>query len=131
MLTKVNVWAEIRKLRAEQSERTGITADMVLKELAKLGFSNMSDYATWGESGVTLTDSDILTEEQTACISEVSETITKDGGTIKFKLHDKKAALELLGRHLGIFEKDNKQSRAVIVYKITEINIPDDAGISK
>ncbi len=27
----------------------------------------------------------------------------------KFKLHDKKAALVDLGRHLGIFEKDNKQ----------------------
>jgi len=85
LLTKVNVWAEIRKLRAEQSERTGITADMVLKELAKLGFSNMSDYATWGKDGVTRTNSEILTEEQTACILEVSETKIKDSGTVKFK----------------------------------------------
>ena len=36
-------------------------------------------------------------------MSEVSQTVTKDGGSIRFKLHDKKAALELLGRHLNIF----------------------------
>ena len=36
-------------------------------------------------------------------MAEVSETITKEGRTIRFKLHDKKGSLELLGRHLGMF----------------------------
>ena len=33
----------------------------------------------------------------------VSETRTKDGATIRFKLHDKRGALVDLGRHLGMF----------------------------
>ncbi len=131
LLTFPDVREAIAEEMKKRSERTGITADMVLKELARLGFSNMSDYGKWGESGVTLTDSDTLTEEQTACVSEVSETTTKEGGTIKFKLHDKRASLELLGRHLGIFEKDNTQRGAVIIYNTQDVNIPDDAGVSK
>jgi phage terminase small subunit len=76
---------------------------MVLKELAKIGFTDMRNYTTWGANGVILKQSDELTPEQTAAISEVSETISKDGGSIKFKLHDKVSALEKIGRHLGMF----------------------------
>ena len=32
-----------------------------------------------------------------------------DKGTFKVKMHDKGAAIDKLMRHLGMFEKDNKQ----------------------
>jgi len=36
----------------------------------------------------------------------------------EIKFHDKIAALEKLGRHLGVFEKDNKQKSDITVKRI-------------
>lgn len=104
-LRKPKIAEAVEKAMAERAKRTEITADRVLQELAKIGFANMSDYTTWGPRGVTLKDSSKLTPEQTAAISEVSETVTESGGSIRFKLHDKISALEKIGRHLGMFKE--------------------------
>lgn len=103
LLKHVEIQKNIQKAQEKRSIRTEITQDMVLKELAKIGFTDMRNYSTWGSNGVILKQSDELTPEQTAAISEVSETISKNGGSIKFKLHDKVSALEKIGRHLGMF----------------------------
>jgi phage terminase small subunit len=103
LLRKTSVQTALQVAMNARSQRTEITADRVLEELAKLAFSDMRDFAKWSEAGVTLISSDQLSAEAAACVSEVSQTITKDGGSIKFKLHDKKSSLELLGKHLGLF----------------------------
>lgn len=104
-LKKPEVLAAIQGAIDERSERTKITQDMVLKELAKLGFSDMRKFTQWGSGGVRLKDSEELSDEDAACIAEVSEVTTLNGGSIKFKLHDKKGSLELLGKHLGMFHE--------------------------
>ena len=103
LLSNVMVAAAIQERMDERSERTEITADRVLEELAKVGFANAADYFEWGPGGITIKDQAELTPEQTAVVSEVSETTTKDGGTIRVKLHDKLTALEKIGRHLKMF----------------------------
>ncbi len=78
-----------------------------------IGFSNMADYAKWAGEGAYFYDSDELTKEQSAAVAEVSsrkvvrrgkkdedETETVE---VKLKLHDKRAALVDIGRHLGMF----------------------------
>lgn len=102
-LTKPNIEIAIQTALAARSKRTEITAEMVLAELARVGFSNMAHYAKWNPDGVTLVDSDNLTDDAARCVAEVSQTVTAEGGTVKFKLHDKVSALEKLGRHLGMF----------------------------
>ena len=57
----------------------------------------------WGPDGVALKDSNDLTRDEAVCISEVSQTVSAGGGTLKVKLHDKLRALELLGKHVGMF----------------------------
>ena len=103
LLTKLNIAEAIAEAQAERSERTGITQDMVLRELALLGFANAGEYFKWGPDGVSLKSSDELTPDQQAAVAEVSETVTEKGGTIRMKLHDKKGALVDIGRHLGMF----------------------------
>lgn len=103
LLTKTHVSDRIAELQAARGERTEITQDRVLEELAKLGFSDMRQFSSWGPKGVTWKDSDELSPEAAACVAEVSETITEGGRTRKFKLHDKKGSLELIGRHLGMW----------------------------
>ncbi len=75
----------------------------VVREFRRIGFSDMRDFSKWGKNGVTLTDSDTLTPEQAACVAEVSQTITENGGSIKFRLHSKVDALNSLAKHLGMF----------------------------
>ena len=102
LLQKTLVQEAIQKAQVNREKRTEITQDRVLAELAKLGFSDMRQFTAWGPGGVGLKSSDELTDEEAACVAEVSETVTQAGGTVRFKLHDKKGALELLARHLGM-----------------------------
>ncbi|GAG09126.1 unnamed protein product, partial [marine sediment metagenome] len=71
LLTKPDIQLEILAAIKKRSERTGITQDRVILELARIAFSDMNDYAEWSKAGVDLKDSSELTEEETRCVSEV------------------------------------------------------------
>ena len=105
-LKKPEIQAVIEKRMKEREKRTEITQDKVIAELAKIAFADQRNVMTWGSSGVKLKDSDSLSDDDAAIVSEVSETITATGGTLKLKTHDKVKALELLGRHLGVFTEN-------------------------
>lgn len=102
-LTKPDIQEAIRKAAQARADRVELTADMVVRELMKVGFANMADFAHWNENGVSLEESTDLSADQTAAVAEVGETVTQFGGSKRLKLHSKEKALELLGRHLGIF----------------------------
>lgn len=98
--------AAIREALDARQVRVGITADKVVLELANIAFGKPTSVMTWGPGGVIIKDSESLAPEEAALVSEVSETkpTEKGGGSLKLKTHDKMKALELLGRHLGIFQ---------------------------
>lgn len=110
-LTKLDVQEAVAKAMAERSKRTKVTADAVVQELAKIGFANMQDYMRVTPKGDPFIDLSALTRDQAAAIGEVTVEDYKDGRgkgardvrRVKFKLNDKKSALDSLGRHLGIF----------------------------
>ena len=117
LLGKTHVAEEIRAAMAAREKRTEITQDRVLKELAKLGFSNMADYMMVGEDGKPMLDWARLTRDQAAAIVEVTvenvgELVTKT----KFKLADKRASLVDIGKHLGMFV-DRKEVKADILHR--------------
>jgi hypothetical protein len=62
-----------------------------------------------------------LTAEQRRVVSEVSQTVTEAGGTIRVKLHDKMSAIDKLGRHLGMFKDGNGDTPPPNVTNITRI----------
>lgn len=110
-LGKPEIAEALAKARAKLSERTEITTDSVLKELAKIGFANMDDYITVGSNGDPFVDLSEMDRDKAAAISEVTVEDFKDGRgeetrdvrKIKFKLLDKRAALVDIGKHLGMF----------------------------
>ena len=83
----------------ERQKRTEVTQDRVLQELAYIAFARVTNYATVRNDVVKIKNTDELTEEQIRAISGIKEG--KFG--IELKLNDKEKALELLGRHLGMW----------------------------
>jgi len=142
LLKDVDVAEAISAAQAKRSERTQITADQVLQELAKVGFSNLSDVTNWGIKEVAFgfdadgkrlraedigdaamvryvdapfvepIDRDNLPDEVRAAVAEVS--LGKDG--FKIKMHDKVGALTQIGRHLGMF-KDKVENTIVLSHE--------------
>lgn len=102
-LLKPDVRGAIEAAQRERSARTGITADRVVREIAKLALSNLTDVMTWDESGATLIHSAQLSPDAAAAIAEISDTRTERGGVLKVKLHNKVAALEQLAKHVGLY----------------------------
>lgn len=102
-LDKGKIRARIQELQDRHLKRHDITVDGIIAEYAKIGFSNIKNYVKWTPYSLTLIESESIPDEQSSCIQEITQTVTKDGGSIKFKLHDKKGALDSLGRHFGIF----------------------------
>lgn len=119
LLTHANIQAYLGKLRAEQQERTKVTADRVVEELARIGFADMRHFIN--ERGRVRSIQDLDTE-QSPVISEIRTETRLVGEQLveitKFKLHDKVQALNLLGRHLGMFE-DNVNLKVPAEIKVT------------
>lgn len=111
-LTKPDIQSEVQRLMKERSERTKITADRVLNELAKLAFANIDDYITITD-GLPSVDLSALTRDQAAAIVSFDIDTRHEGRTgaqpsstvekVKFKMADKGQNLERLGRHLKLF----------------------------
>jgi phage terminase small subunit len=100
LLANVKIRAEIDRLIAERAERLQMTADNVLREIARVAFAQADRYGKWGPTGLTLFSSKRLTPDDVAAISEISST--KHGPKVKF--HSKTRALDQAAKHLGLYK---------------------------
>ena len=114
-LTKPDIQEAIQEAMAAREKRTEITQEMVLRELAKIAGVDIKNYLSYRtektvvgtdeETGEPIVDYshivDLKDSEQVdgTLISEIQ----LQKGNLKFKLHDRVKALELLGKHLGMF----------------------------
>ncbi len=98
-----NVRLRIDFLCSQAAKANDVTVERIVKELARIAFGRKRSLLSWGPYGVILRDSASLTEDEAAMVAEVSETKSIAGGSLKIKSHDKVKALELLGRHVGMF----------------------------
>lgn len=103
MLTNANVAGYISDRMNERQKRTEITQDMVLQELASIAFARVTDYVEIKVDGtnsvVMVKPTTELSEEQIGAIAGIKE----GANGIEIKLNDKEKALEMLGRHLGMW----------------------------
>lgn len=101
------VKALVDKERRRLSLKFQVNKDRVLEELVCVGFVDLGDFITVDEGGTPSLDMQDLPEGATRALSEVvvetstGETVTTTRS--KVKLLGKVAALELIGRHLGMF----------------------------
>lgn len=123
-LTKPNVKVEIDKAIAERSRRTGINQDRVLRELAKIAFVNPGDVINLNQATVK---SDAKEEDLAAIASVKIKNIPTEDGEIterEIKLCNKLKALDLLGKHLGIYDKKDAEDKnlTITINKASEKN---------
>lgn len=112
-MQKPAIVAAIAEAKEARSRRTQVTADQVVDELAKIGFSNLLDYFRISTEGEPYVDLSAVTREQAAVLAElqVDDYLegrgddTREVRRVKVKLHDKLKALEQLARHLGVAER--------------------------
>ena len=100
-LSKPVIRAQIDRAMAERSKRTGVNAERVVQELAKIAFVNAAEVI----DPKTATGKEDALPEDTAAIQSVKvKTFGEDGLEREIKMADKLKALELLGKHLGMFK---------------------------
>lgn len=122
LLENTRIAEEIEKAMAERSRRTGINQDRVLLEIAKMAFVNIEDVVDVKTGAVKKG----AAREDLACIQSIKYKKTEGASGVsverEIKIADKKANLELLGRHLGMF-KDKVEMDVDM-----ELNISIDYG---
>ncbi len=120
LLRNAKVQEYIAEKMKEREQRTEITQDMVVNELAKIAFFNIKEI--YNANG-TLKEITNINEKTAGAISSI-KTLQKAGAmkinvktddnipiehiqeqTVEFKTNDKVKALELLGKHLGMFKE--------------------------
>lgn len=99
MLTNANVSKYIKERMNERSKRTEIMQDNVLKELATIAFAKVTDFVTIENGVVIVKDTKDIPKDLLPAIASIKEG--KNGIEVSFYNKDK--SLELLGRHLGMF----------------------------
>lgn len=111
LLQHGKITARVAELRAAIAELAIVKESQVINEVARLALSDPGRLfnADGALKGIHEMDADV----RAAIASIEVEEITVDGVSIgrvkKVKLWDKNSALEKLMKHLGSFEKDNKQ----------------------
>jgi phage terminase small subunit len=133
LLTNVNVAAALKRERERLADRYEVNIDRVVRELARIAFSDMRDFMKPGPDGSPVLDFSALTPDQSAVLQEVTVEEFKDGRSdqrqvrrTKFRKESKIAALELLGKYLGMFKErvhhDHNHQHTVLGTILREID---------
>jgi len=114
LLADVSVKARIAELKAERNERTRVTQDRVVKELAMIGFSDLANYITIDPltGAIQAKGFEEMPPGESRALKAIKEDrAIKEGADgkdvtlydkVSFVMHDKIRALEILARHLGM-----------------------------
>jgi len=113
----------------ELKGRNMVTVERVIAEYAKIAFADIKDFLSYGtvktretmdKDGdpvfeyIQMVEARPSDEIDGTLVNEVS--IGKDG-TFKFKLHDKKGALDMIGKHLGMFTDKLEVNGSMVIFK--------------
>ena len=113
----------------ELKGRNMVTVERVVAEYAKIAFADIKDFLSYGtvktretmdKDGepvfeyIQMVEARPSNEIDGTMVNEVS--IGKDG-TFKFKLHDKKGALDMIGKHLGMFTDKLEVNGSMVIFK--------------
>lgn len=136
MLKNVKVQAELQKAMQKREHRTEVSADMIVRQLLKIASADIKDFLSFGQKEIPTGDYDgegnpiyrIINYVDFKNSDDVDGTLIqevkqgRDG--VSIKLMDRMKALELLGRHLGMFTDKIQHSGELEII----VDVIDDEG---
>jgi len=112
---KIQRYMEIKSRKVQ--DEIGVSQEMIMQELATIGFSKITDYLAVKDTvmkkkvrgktkeitvrSVEIFPTEEIKQEAIPAIASIKQT--KEG--IELKTHDKVRALELMGKHRGMFKE--------------------------
>jgi phage terminase small subunit len=137
MLRNPKIKAAIDAAMAARAERTRITADRVLKEYARIAFADIRQFMRWDGKTAQMRPETEIGDDQAAAIAELYFGAGRQAS--RLRLHDKKAALDALARHLGLFDPrrpaaaaelstEAKEAREVLRQRVARFISSNGAG---
>lgn len=111
LLTNTKIAEEVSRRRKIQGSQLSITAERIMNEIAKVAFGSLGDIITIHADGSASFNLADATPDHIAALSSYQVEEFMDGGgddarpvrRMKITQHDKLKALELAGRHLGMW----------------------------
>lgn len=113
MLKNVKVKAYIDKHSRKRLEKLDITADKVMQELANIAFFDPRKMFNENSGLIEIQDLDDATAKAIGTIKLRKEKMDSDtfAETMEVKPNDKLKALDMIMKNMGMYEKDNEQSK--------------------
>ncbi len=108
LLKKPEIHAALLKAMENRAERTGITADRILNELALIGFSNIQNYNVDDRGQVDLNADTAKPEDIRAVASVKRRRSSGEWGEsveVEYSFWNKLQALTMMGKHVGLFNE--------------------------
>jgi phage terminase small subunit len=103
------VRAAIAAAQAPRLAALELTAEEVLRELARVARANLLDYMRIDDKGMPEVDLAGLTRDKAAAIRDIEVEEfgegKSEGRRVRLRMHDKLAALDRLARHYGLFRE--------------------------
>ena len=135
LLDNPKITTRLAAARSALAEKHGVTIDWVMHQLKAIAGADIRKAVRWNgleiteednpdggdilvvkhqyTNAVLLKNSDEIDDDTAAAIAEVSQSPT---GGLRLKFHDKLAALDRLGRTLGMFrDKDDDEPRSLTI----------------
>ena len=113
LLKKPEIAAAIEKKRSQHAASTGLTVERLLTEAMRLAFFDVRKLTDADGNPIPINQLDDDTAAAIQGLELATERSRDEDGQAtvvrKYKVADKNSAIERLFKHMGLFDKDNKQ----------------------
>lgn len=114
LLQRSDIKTEIERFTKMKADYVKVEQFQLVEQLTKIAFADITDYITWNHEEVN------FVQDLDYVDGQVVAEVYAHNGKRKIRLHDKLKAIELLGKHLGLF------SERINVGGVVTVQIVDD-----
>ena len=113
MLKHVEISGQLADSARKLAESTGLNSERILQEVARIAYADPRRFYRPNGTVKPMIEWD---DDMGAAVAAIE--VDQKGQTTRLKFWDKNAALAKAMKHLGLFEKDNAQSRESLVLRV-------------